>query len=139
MRGGSVLAVLAGYVTTAVAVVAADSTLGAVFPGAFPEPAAPGALSPAPGWLAVILLYSFVFAVAGGYVAAWVARRAERRHALALGLLMEALTLAEWYATRGLRPTGYHLLLALLPIPATLLGGLLREARGRRATQGASG
>jgi hypothetical protein len=133
--GRSILAVLAGYLTLAAAVVAVDFSLGTLFPGAFPEPVEPGARPPTAGWLGVILLYSSVFAVLGGYVAAWVARRSERLHALAFGLLLEAMTLAEWYATRGWRPAWYHALLALLPIPAALLGGWLRS---RRAPGGAA-
>src|SRR5271165_5369544 len=89
----SVIAVLVGIITLTVlsfAIEAAmDPLLLWLFPHALPDQAALG-LNPIVR--AVMFIYGAASIIAGGYVTAWLARRAPVGHALAMGFLQCALT-----------------------------------------------
>jgi hypothetical protein len=130
----SVLAVVVGFVVTAVASVGTDGVLMLLLPRSIIE-----AQPPPPGLLVGILFYCFVYAVLGAYVTALIARRAEVRHALALGAIALSIGIALSLPVLLGRssdppmPAWYALLSLALVIPATALGGCLRVLQRRRS------
>ena len=127
----SVAAVIAGYLVLAVLTILTTVGLSAANPDTFP-PMGSGRTPDVPA-MAVIAGLSALFTVLGGYVTAWIARRAEWKHALALGLLCEVFALFELTVARMGRPLGFMRAAALPPIPAALLGGGLRARRSQPA------
>ncbi len=131
----SVLAVLAGFVVTAAASMGTDVLLMSLMPAALAKEG--------PDSVPVLLgvaAYCLAYAALGGYVAAVIARRAEVRHALALGLtfLAVGVTLSLGAAASGGAgpkplPLWYWVVSMGLVVPATGLGGYLR-ARQRKAS-----
>jgi hypothetical protein len=125
----SVLAILAGYVVMAVIVMAGTAAAAA----AFGLPLAPNAGAPVPtpgaGYLAANLLVSALGAVAGGWVAAHVARRRPLTHAAVLAALLVAAGLATLGRPQPGQPAWYPPVLLVLGPAGALLGGLLRSAR----------
>ena len=90
----SVLAILAGIVTlTAISFsieAIADPLLMKLLPEAFPTRSALSHSLPA---TAFMFTYGALSVAAGGYVTAWLARRAPLRHAAAMGVVQSGLTL----------------------------------------------
>jgi hypothetical protein len=129
----SVLAVVAGFVVTLVASVGTDGVLMVLLPRSVTE------VQPPPtGLLVGILGYCFVYMVLGGYVTAFIARRAEVRHAVVLGgialAIGSALSLPMLLGQGGDQgmPVWYVVLTLGYVVPATALGGFLRAwQRGR--------
>lgn len=82
-----------------------------------------------PGLNLLALAYRSVYGVAGSYVAARVAPHAPMRHALALGVIGVALSLAGAIATIpiDLGPAWYPIALVLTALPCAWLGGVLHR------------
>jgi hypothetical protein len=101
----SALAVVLGIATLTVLSFAiemlADALLPRVFPNALPDQAS---LARSPGARVLMSLYGAACIALGGYVTAWVARRAPAWHALAMGLIQAALTLYAMHALAGHAP-----------------------------------
>ena len=115
------LALLAGFLTMAVLVGLATVLLTKLVPEWVGSPGHPRA-----GYIFVNLGYSFAAAMAGGYVAAWVAKENPLIHALALALIVLLLAGLSALQQRGMQPIWYQLLLvAITPLGVTL-GGMLR-------------
>jgi hypothetical protein len=127
--GRSILAVLVGYFVIAAAIIVTGVALTVLFPDASdPE----GMRFRAAPWLLFILGSGFVYAVAGGYVTAVVARRSEIKHALALGALMVVLGVVTLAAEYGRYPLWYQLGLVLIAVPGVVSGASLRARRVSR-------
>jgi hypothetical protein len=115
------LALLAGFATMAVLVMvltALVSWLAPEWAGAEGEPN--------PGYAFVNLGYSFLSAVAGGYMTAWASAANPMLHVLVLGIVVLAMAALSALQGRGKQPVWYALaLLALMPL-GVLAGGLVR-------------
>lgn len=115
------LALLAGYATMAVLVIAITALLTRLTPSWVGEQS-----RPSPGYVFVNLGYSFLAAAAGGYVTAYVAVANPLYHVLVLGVIVLALAALSALQSRGKQPIWYQLaLLAIAPL-GVMAGGLLR-------------
>ncbi len=119
----SILAVIAGNLAWTALWLGTNSLLA----GPFPEIWGPGVRLDDPLVLLLIITYSFVFSVLAGWVTAWVARRGEVKHAVALGVLQLALGLAVTVAAYATAPLWYHLAFLALLIPGNMLGAVLKQ------------
>jgi hypothetical protein len=83
------------------------------------------------------VVYGCLFAVAGGYVTAWLAPAQPLRHAMALGLIMAVLAIITGLAVAAAPPSPedanqpgwYYLVLALTVLPCVTAGGWLCSRR----------
>ncbi len=116
--GRSILAVMAGYLVMAAAVVA-------LFAVCFPNPDV--ADIPSTKFMLFSLAYGFAVAIAGGTVTAWIAKRAVMKHALALasgGLIMGIISLISGW---GKAPLWYQIGNMLVVVTGVMVGGYLRR------------
>ncbi len=131
----SVIAVLVGIITLTVlsfAIEAAmDPLLLRLFPHALPDQAALG-LNPIVR--AVMFSYGAASIIAGGYVTAWLARRAPVGHALAMGFLQCALTFYAMLSLTKHAPLAVWLTSAVMAVPAAWIGGQIYARRERLRT-----
>lgn len=115
------LALLAGYATMALLVLAMTALLMRLTPEWVKSGDQPQA-----AYMFVNLGYSFLAAAAGGYVTAWIAEHNPLVHVLVLGIVVLAVAAMSALQARGKQPIGYQLtLLALSPL-GVLAGGLVR-------------
>jgi hypothetical protein len=115
------LALLAGFATMAVLVMAVAASLNQLAPE---WAGAEG--RPRPGYAFVNLGYSFLAASAGGYVTAWASKNNPLIHVLVLGIVVLAVAALSALQGRGEQPIWYALaLLAITPL-GVLAGGLVR-------------
>jgi hypothetical protein len=122
----SVVAVLVGVTTALIA----QLMLGSTGPDA--EPTTP--------FLVVNLIYSVLFAIVGGYVAATVSDHSPLGHAAALSAFMMMLGLGTWWLINGGQPAPgqpdwYPWVITLLVPPTAVLGGILVTRRTRSRTR----
>lgn len=120
----SILAVLAGWLTTGILVVCFDLVLRKVLPNDYRDGQIP------PDWVtAMVLATSALFSIPAGWVTAKVARTDPSRHVVYLvlwGLLMGIFSAVmawnqiQWW---------YHIGLIILWVPMVLLGGRLAAGR----------
>jgi hypothetical protein len=115
------LALLAGFVTMAILVMAITAALARLTPGWVGEQG-----NPRPGYIFVNLGYSFLAAAAGGYVAAWAAAANPLIHVLALAIVVLVLAGLSALQSRGKQPIWYALALVAISPIGVLAGGLLR-------------
>ena len=129
----SVLSVVGAFIVVAVLVGLATALtsqlmLGSTGPDA--EPTTP--------FLVVNLIYSVLFAIVGGYVAATVSDHSPLRHAAALSAFMMLLGLAAWLIGGGQpapgQPNWYPWAISLLVPPNAVWGGILVTRRTRSRT-----
>ena len=127
----TVLAIIAGIAVLTVTSFAIEAALDPLLIWAFPEVLpGPEALASNPWVRALTFTYGFLCVAAGGYVAAWVARRRPVTHAAVLGIIQAGLTIVAM-----LSPVGNHaapwqwILIAILSIPAALVGGFVYKGR----------
>ncbi|HTW25387.1 MAG TPA: hypothetical protein VMD78_17420 [Candidatus Baltobacteraceae bacterium] len=132
----SILAVIAGIVVltvTSFAIEAAvDPLLMHAFPQALPNRAALSYNLPASILLCV---YTSMCIAAGGYVAAWIARRSPVWHSAAMGLTQEALTVWAMASLGDVAPRRNWILTLILTIPMAIGGGLLRARQTASAAR----
>jgi hypothetical protein len=115
------LALLAGFATMAMMVIAITALLTKLVPEWVGQQG-----SPQPGYAFVNLGYSFLAAAAGGYVTAWASPANPLVHVLVLGIVVLALGGLSALQSRGKQPIWYALtLLAISPL-GVLAGGLVR-------------
>lgn len=96
--------------------------------GATTDPAVYFGIRNRPMVLATKLAYNALAGLAGGYVAAWVAGRAGRWHALVLALIQAATLLWALLSPLGSSAPGWlWVALILTMTPATVAGGALRQ------------
>lgn len=120
----SIVAVIAGFATVVLLSILIDEIMhitGIIPRGAMWDPA----------HNALALLYRCVAAVAGGYVAAWLAPRNPMRHVIILAVIGTLLAILGVVATagKGWGPSWYPIALAVTAFPTTWLGGWLRTRR----------
>jgi hypothetical protein len=115
------LALLAGYATVALLVIAITAMLARLAPEWAGEQRKPQA-----GYAFVNLGYLLLAAAAGGYVTAWAAAANPLIHVLALGMVVLALAALSAMQSRGKQPIWYALAqVAVMPL-GVLAGGLVR-------------
>ena len=132
----SALAVLAGLVALTVISfaieAAADPLLMHLFPRALPDSAALAASSAARLFM---LAYTTFSIAVGGYVTAWIARRAQLTHAAIMGAIEVAFTvyvmIAAPFAEAHRAPRWGWVTGMILMIPAACLGAAIRARRAR--------
>ena len=120
----SVIAVVAGYATMAVVVIALSVIVTKVAPGWMGNEGAPNAT-----YVVTNLIYSLAAAMLGGYVAATIGSRAPLAHACALAAIVFALAIVSAVQVGDRQPRWYQVVLAIVGPLGTVLGGLIR-ARG---------
>lgn len=122
----SALAVAGGYLTMMIGVTTFFSFVVFVLLGGVPgDPAS----FRAPSWLyALELVVSAILAALGGYVCAWIARRREMRHALALVGLMAVMGIISLITEAGLKPLWSSIALTAVSCAAVPLGVRVRVA-----------
>jgi hypothetical protein len=130
----SVLAVIAGIVVltaTSFAIeAAADPILMWMFPHALPNRAA---ISQNLASSIFLVAYTSVCVAAGGYVTAWIARRAPIWHAVAMGVVQEALTVWAMVSLPNEAPMRNWIATLVLTIPLAWCGGLLRARHAKKS------
>jgi peptidoglycan/LPS O-acetylase OafA/YrhL len=130
-RGRSVVAVVAGFVVTALLSVGTDAVMHAT--GVFP----PLGESMTGGLFVWATVYRVVYTVLGGYVTATLAPRRPMSHVMALGAVGVVVAtvgaVAAWNAGPAFGPKWYPVLLVVTALPCVWAGGILR-ARLQRAT-----
>ena len=114
----SVLAVLAGIAVLTVASFAIEAVANPLMMKMFPA-----------ALRIVTLVYTMLSVAAGGYVTAWLARRAQVRHAVIMGIIEAALTIMAMLRLPGLAPLGSWVAGIVLTTPAAWLGGMVRVKR----------
>jgi hypothetical protein len=129
----SVLAVIAGILTltvTSFAIeAAADPLLMRLFPHALPNRAAIGQNL---GSAIFLVAYTSVCVALGGYVTAWIARRSPMWHAVAMGVVQEALTVWAMLSLPNEAPLRNWIASLVLTIPVAWCGGLLRARHAKK-------
>ena len=130
-RRGSVAAVVAGLVVTALLSVGTDAAMHGI--GVFP----PSGERMSDGLFVLAAIYRIVFTVLGGYVTASLAPRQPMTHVTILGAIgaiaATAGAVTTWNAGPEFGPHWYPVLLVVTALPCVWLGGFL-GARSRPAT-----
>ena len=114
----SILAILAGYVAMAIAVVALTAVVTRIMPQSEGSPGA--------AYMGINLCYSFAAAVLGGFTAAWIAGRAPIQHGYVLAALVFLLSIFSAIQMGNKQPRGYQIALALLAPAGVMLGAYLK-------------
>ena len=114
----SIAAILAGIVVLTITSFAIEAVANPLLQKTFP-----GALR------IVTLVYTMVCVAAGGYVTAWLARRAPVRHAIIMGAIESALTIVAMLSLGEHAPLWSWIAGIVLTTPAAWLGGLLLTRR----------
>ena len=131
----SIVAVIAGFVLVFALSVGTDGLLMALFPGQLAEGG-----PESPSVLLLVVGYCFVYLVAGGYVTAWIAGRADVTHALVLGSIGLVVSLAMTLPVLLRRvpappqqsiPAWYVVACFISAITGPTLGGYLRSVSKR--------
>ena len=76
--------------------------------------------------LIILLVLSVVLSVLAGGLTAWIARKRETKHTLALGIVQFAIGMAVQIQYIDLMPLWYYAFFLLLLIPGNVAGGILR-------------
>lgn len=118
----SILAIVVGFIFIGVLAFGTDAALRSAMPGAF---GANGRVDGVP-LLLFTQLYVFVYAVAGCYLAAWIAGRKPMQHALILGVLGLVFNVVGTVKMWDTAPAWYHIVALLLVMPAAWVGGMIR-------------
>ncbi len=119
----TILAVVAGYVVSAILVLTGDAIMGVLFGEYFYQTS-----------LALVWLVGFgiVCAAAGGWVAARVAGEKFERHGIYLGAVMVVFGVLSFFAPQEGRPLWYKLTLIAIAIPSAWAGARLHALRSIR-------
>ena len=117
----SIVAVVCGFLITVVLALGADGVLVSLV-SSFTENGKTENLS----LLVLMLVYTLAFFAVGGYVTALVAKRAELKHALALGVLGLALSIFATVQNAETMPLWWQIISLILIVPFVILGGYLR-------------
>ena len=121
-------AVVAGFLVTALASIAADALMYST--GIFP----PSPQTMTATLFAMAAAYRALFTIAGGYITARLAPNRPMRHAWILAAIGQAAGIAgvvAWYVVGGaeLGPSWYAILIAAEAVPCVWIGGRLATAR----------
>lgn len=122
----SVLAGIAALTITSFAIEAvADPVMMRLFPQALPTRAAISQNLPASLFS---FLYTALCIVFGGYVTAWISKRAPVWHAVILGVIQVALTVLAMTTLRVEAPLRNWIVALVITIPCAWFGGNLRRS-----------
>jgi membrane glycosyltransferase len=124
----SILAIVAGFVL--IAVLAFGTGIALQNAGMTPGPGEPMTDT---GSVLLEVAYVALFAIAGCWLAAWLAPNRPMRHALILGFLGLVFNVMGAVATWGERPAWAMLLNLALVMPYAWVGGRLREKQLERS------
>jgi len=123
----SVLAVIVGYFTAVVIVVAGFALLGQIVPEFVPDSAKNGTIT---GYfLTVTLIINFLSAVAGGYATAFTVRYSDMWLAACLGLVMVFISALTMFLEGFVKTLWWYVALFILLIPCTVLGASIYGKR----------
>ena len=135
----SILAVLAGIATLTAASfaieAAVDPLLMRLFPQALPNEAAIAYNLPA---MLLQVSYTTLCIIAGGYVTAWLARRARIQHAVIMGAIEVGLTVLAMRAFADKAPLRMWIASMMITAPAAWCGGVLAARSDRKKDQARS-
>ena len=126
----SAMAIVGGYLVMVMVVGLCTYALMLLTPSWFPGTAPP----PGP-YLAVNIAYSVVAALAGGYVAAWIAPRRPVKHALLLAVFALVMAIASAVLQGDRQPRWYQVVLAVCMPMVIALGGWARAHSGTRTKE----
>ncbi len=115
------LALLAGFATMAVIVVAVTAIFGRLTPDWVGTKGKPD-----PGYVFANLGYSFLAAAAGGFVTAWIAAANPMPNILGLAVVVLALGAVSALQSRGKQPAWYLAALLVISPLGVVAGGLVR-------------
>jgi CBS domain containing-hemolysin-like protein len=124
----SVLAIGAGFFTTSILSLAGDYALRRLIPESF----APDGGVQGSNVFAVTLVYTALFGVIGGYVAARIAIRSPLLHAAILGGVLLVLSAFSAVFLWSTAPPWYHWATLAMVLPAALIGGKICEFQLKR-------
>lgn len=120
----SILAIVIGFLFIGVLSIGTDGVLAAA--GVFPPQGQPVT---SVGLLLLTVAYVAVYAIAGCWLAAWLAPGRPLRHALILGALGLVAQVPPAVMQWGLMPKWYTLVNLALVMPYAWIGGRIREAQ----------
>ena len=127
----SIGAIVAGFLVTSVLALTADAVMIMLVPDMMRDGRVNG-----PGILLIMLAYSGLSAVAGGYVSARLAPSRPMLHAMILGGIALALSILAPAMFWSAGPVWYHAAAVGLVLPSAWLGGTLAESRRTGALAG---
>ena len=123
----SVVAVLAGIVVLTIVSFAIEAAANPLVLRVFPDALQSGApLGHALPARLFMLAYTMLSVAAGGYVTAWITRRAKVWHAVVMGAIEVALTAYAMFKLPHLAPVWSWLTGMVLMVPAAWLGAVFR-------------
>ncbi len=125
----SLAAVAAGIIVIGAGAAGAGATLLRFFPHSFNED---GAIESQP-LLLLLLAYTVVFVVLGGYVTGKIAGRFEMRHGFALSIIVLLCSGVSAAVFSDRAPAWWHFSLLGCVVPAIMLGGYARSEHRRRS------
>ena len=115
------LAILAGFVSMAMLMIAATTLLRRLAPAL-----AESQLRPQPAYVLVNMGCSFIAAVLGGYLTAWAAGAGALADMLVLAIVVLVLGAISTLMARGPQPVWYQMVLLVTAPLGVVAGGLLR-------------
>jgi hypothetical protein len=115
------VALLAGFLTMTLIVVAATALIAHLVPSWVGDPR-----SPSGTYIFVNLGYSFLAAAAGGYVGAWIGRVTPLAHTLVLAVVVLLISALNAVLARGKQTIAYQIALVILSPIGIIAGGLAR-------------
>lgn len=134
----SILAVVAGFLVTAILVMATSALAATAFGLPLMSTAETPTVTPSTGYLVVNLVCSALAAIAGGWVAATVGQRHPMAHAGALAALLAIGGAVGVASPQPGQPTWYPTALLVLGPLGALTGGFLRQLRAARTAPSAN-
>jgi hypothetical protein len=115
------VALLAGFLTMTVIVVAATALIAYLVPGWVRD-----STHPSGSYIFVNLGYSFLGAAAGGYVAAWLGSATPLAHTIVLAVVVLLISALNAVLSRGKQTIAYQIALVILSPIGIVAGGLVR-------------
>lgn len=125
----SIAAVLGGFVLTAVLILITDGLMGMLLPSLFPTPTAGQPYELTTGGVILNFSYAFLYAIAGGYFMAWIARRQIKKHLYWLLGLMVVFGVISAFMYLGILPWWYEPVVVVVGVAGFTLGARLYLSR----------
>lgn len=130
------VSVVVGLVAVLLLVGVTDAMLAEIFPAQFRNADGTHAF-PGASLVAFIMVYSFVYAVVGGYLTAMIAPKSPLAHAVALGALLVIISVIFAIMNPYQHPWWYLLACTVLIALGCIVGGSLKTQRARAAAAAA--
>ncbi len=119
----SIGAVITGYAVMAILVMLGFGLIKQFVPDAFPTPEA----FPSTGMSLTIIGFGLIAALAGGYVAAWIAGKKKLRHGVFLGAVVLVMGIISVIVSPVTQPLWYNISIILSGVIGVILGAILRK------------